>query len=84
MKTKTSINEKTVTYLLKTKTKKCEIMNSKSELKQKWKSTKNENRLHGMDTSALVLGDSGDANVDSIRQNFDSIHCCYVSRSFIN
>jgi len=32
----------------------------------------------------LVLGDSGDANVDSIRQSFDLIHCCYVSRSFIN
>jgi len=32
----------------------------------------------------LVLGDSGDANVDSIRQSFDSIHRCYVSRSFIN
>jgi len=34
--------------------------------------------------AAVVLGDSGEANVDSIRQNFDSIHCCYVSRSFIN
>jgi len=30
----------------------------------------------------LVLGDPGDANVDSIL--FDSIHCCYVSRSFID
>jgi len=29
----------------------------------------------------LVLGDWGDANIDSIRQSFDSIHC-YVSRSY--
>jgi len=32
----------------------------------------------------VVLGDLGYANVDWIRQSFDSIHCCYVSRSFIN